>query len=104
FLSFGMDLSFAWRTPGRSEGCPSQSRHRALNPCRRRILGAAAGAKGREERGVSMRFTKAGLAFVAFAAFAAPMTALAQTPPAPPEAPRGTMLQINAEGSSEARP
>ena len=51
-----------------------------------------------------MRFTKAGLAFVAFAAFAAPMTALAQTPPAPPEAPRGTMLQINAEGSSEARP
>ena len=51
-----------------------------------------------------MRFIKAAFAFAAFATFAAPMTAVAQTPPAAPEAPRGTMLQINAEGSSEARP
>lgn len=52
-----------------------------------------------------MRFTKAALAFVAFAAFAAPMTtATAQTPPPSVDAPRGTMLQINAEGTSEARP
>jgi len=51
-----------------------------------------------------MRFTKAAFVFAAFAGFATPMTAAAQTPPPPLEAPRGTMLQINAEGTSEARP
>lgn len=53
-----------------------------------------------------MRFQKAALAFVAIAAFAAPMTAAAQTQtPAPTHAPaQGTLLQINAEGRSEARP
>lgn len=52
-----------------------------------------------------MRFTKAAFVFAAFAGFATPMNAAAQTPPPPPlEAPRGTLLQINADGSSEARP
>lgn len=54
-----------------------------------------------------MRPFKAAFAFAVFAAFATPQIAAAQTqPPAPaPAAPaQGTLLQINAEGLSEARP
>ena len=52
-----------------------------------------------------MRLIKAAFAFAAFATFATPQLAAAQTlPPAPPEVPRSTMLQISAEGTSEARP
>jgi uncharacterized protein YggE len=52
-----------------------------------------------------MRSFKAAFAFAAFAAFATPQIAAAQTTPAIPVQPtQGTYLQINAEGSSEARP
>jgi hypothetical protein len=59
----------------------------------------------REKEFLSMRSFKAAFAFAAFAAFAAPQIAAAQTAPTLPAQPaQGTLLQINAEGSSEARP
>ncbi len=52
-----------------------------------------------------MRSFKAAFTFAAFAAFATPQIAAAQSTAAVPAVPaQGTLLQINAEGLSEARP
>lgn len=52
-----------------------------------------------------MRFFKAAFAFAVIAAIAAPQIAAAQTTTTAPTQPaQGTLLQINADGTSEARP